>query len=204
MAHQFQEQFARSSVDELKRALLGGFKLAIKELLNDPLMECFRASKESQEFMLDRIEEIVYGSVQKVNADVISGMKSQLDEYKDQIKQLSERHQSRSAESSESAAKLQDFEMQLKQLRQDNQRLKYLSKDFSPEQSKHAHAKSRDELKLQFGNAPLAANLNEKGPGEKPSPTQLEAEEKIKSLADRLVLVESKWEASRKQEGTEG
>jgi hypothetical protein len=45
--------------------LESSFNSAIRELVEDPLMQCFQENSESQEFMFERIKEIVSDSMNK-------------------------------------------------------------------------------------------------------------------------------------------
>ena len=182
---------------DLKRVIISGFQQAIRELLQDPLMACLGQSKESEEFMLDRIEEVLYGSVDKLNVEVITDLNCKLEEYRSQVKQLSERHLG-SKDSADSEAKLQDIEEQLKKLREDNQRLKYLSKETNLE--KQDTNRDYQSKKEGWQNQGQIENV-EKMMQEQAAKLQAEHEEKNRQIVQKVSQLESKIELLKKAEG---
>lgn len=66
------------------------FRQAMDELLRDPLMDCFKNSRESQNFMLDRAEEIVVAALKSSAVQLVNDLHNQLDQCQHEIKVLSE------------------------------------------------------------------------------------------------------------------
>jgi hypothetical protein len=66
------------------------FRQAMDELLNDPLMDCFKNSRESQNFMLDRAEEIVLVAVKNSAVQLVNDLHIQLDICQQELKAMSE------------------------------------------------------------------------------------------------------------------
>ena len=86
---QMQSYHSTSINDPLVR-LEDSFRQAMDELLKDPLMDVFRNSRESQNFMLDRAEEIVLAAVKNSAVQMVNDLQIQLEICHQDLKSLSE------------------------------------------------------------------------------------------------------------------
>ncbi len=77
--------------DDWKMHLGISIRKAFDEIVQDPLMDCFRASKESQNFMLDRIEEITMAVVKAATSDKMEKLFESVEQYKVQLKNLNDK-----------------------------------------------------------------------------------------------------------------
>ena len=72
----------RNDVDILKSALSKAFSQAAENLVNDPLMSCFRSSPESQNYMMDRMEEVILEAVKLSATDQLISAQKTISELK--------------------------------------------------------------------------------------------------------------------------
>lgn len=82
---------SRVETDPLLSELVVAFREAAKMLASDPLMHCFKNSPESQAFMLDRIEEVVKGSVQAAAVQKLHVASQTIEELNKQLQALDRR-----------------------------------------------------------------------------------------------------------------
>lgn len=86
---QVQSYYSNTMNDPIMR-LEESFRHAIDELLKDPLMDVFRNSRESQNFMLDRAEEIVMAAVKNSAVQMVNDLQIQLDICQQDLKSANE------------------------------------------------------------------------------------------------------------------
>lgn len=86
---QMQSYHSNTMNDPLIR-LEDSFRQAMDELLKDPLMDVFRNSRESQNFMLDRAEEIVLAAVKNSAVQMVNDLQIQLEICHQDLKSFSE------------------------------------------------------------------------------------------------------------------
>ena len=77
------------------------FKEAIQQIIEDPIMDCFRENKESQGFMFDRMKEIISENMQQANDKYVKEVLTRMEDMnrfsnslKEEIKHLNEKNSS--------------------------------------------------------------------------------------------------------------